>query len=354
MPSESLFLSPTQPRFIPTLDGWRALAVLLVIICHECLEHNVLTGWISSVGALGVKIFFGISGYLICTLLLVERQNTLGICLRDFYLRRAFRILPAAFTYLSFLLIATMFGWILIDRASVLACVFVIANNAPVGYFVNHFWSLSLEEQFYVVWPAVVAFAGVTGAKRIAGAAVVVIPFWRFIYAWMYHNSVPVNRSDMTLDVFFAPCLLAILLFKPENRKRATRILNFGTVMTLLIIAASCEIVHPSPAIRKAILTVIVPPVVVSTVLHPKWAVSSFLELGPVKWIGRISYSLYLWQQVFTSHAVVQPFAIRMLVLFAIAAASYYCIEQPAIRLGRRWIYKPQRHVGSVVAHTAA
>ncbi|MBV9225601.1 MAG: acyltransferase, partial [Acidobacteriaceae bacterium] len=190
---------PAQSRFIPTLDGWRALAVVMVIICHECLEHNPGFAWMAPLGAVGVRIFFGISGYLICTLLLIEREATSRISLKNFYVRRVFRILPPALAYLSFLVLATMLGWNLINRSSILACIFLMANNLSVGYFVNHFWSLSLEEQFYLLWPALLVYAGKVRSARFAAIALILVPLWRFLYTWVHHAPAPANRSDMTL-----------------------------------------------------------------------------------------------------------------------------------------------------------
>src|SRR5688572_8667169 len=93
-----------KDRWIPTLDGWRAVAVIMVVVSHELVSkpgvNHSIEGVVARLGPLGVQIFFAISGYLICTLLLLEADKR-PISLRAFYTRRVFRILPPAFTYLA-------------------------------------------------------------------------------------------------------------------------------------------------------------------------------------------------------------------------------------------------------------
>src|SRR5262245_47937599 len=100
-------------RWIPTLDGWRAIAVLMVVFCHELAGRpglNRIVDYVfTKIGPLGVQIFFAISGYLICRLLLIEADKS-GISVRAFYIRRAFRILPPALTYLGVMALASAAG----------------------------------------------------------------------------------------------------------------------------------------------------------------------------------------------------------------------------------------------------
>src|SRR4051812_23818702 len=128
---------------IPTLDGWRAIAILMVIFCHASRSMNLHAGAGSSTfqkiilwcgatsGPLGVSVFFGISGYLICTRLLRQERTAGRISLWEFYRRRAFRILPAAFLYLAVVLSIAAFGYIRVGQHEVLSCSLFFRNYWP-------------------------------------------------------------------------------------------------------------------------------------------------------------------------------------------------------------------------------
>ena len=152
-----------KDRWIPTLDGWRAVAVMMVVVAHELVSKPDINPSIDSfalrLGPLGVQIFFAISGYLICTLLLLESDKR-PISLRAFYTRRVFRILPPAFTYLTVVGLLSAAGVIAVRGIDIASCILLFANYITNGWYVAHFWSLSVEEHFYLLWPAILAFAG--------------------------------------------------------------------------------------------------------------------------------------------------------------------------------------------------
>ena len=139
-----------EPR-IPTLDGWRAIAITLVLIDHFTPGFPYHRGgkWLEIIGNHGVNIFFVLSGYLITSKLLEERSISLG----RFYVRRFFRLMPAAWTYLAFVALIQLLHW-----RDALAHVFFYRNfyDAPHGGRSHaHFWNLSAEEEFYLVWPTI-------------------------------------------------------------------------------------------------------------------------------------------------------------------------------------------------------
>ena len=172
-----------KDRWIPTLDGWRAVAVMMVVVAHELVSKPDINPSIDSfalrLGPLGVQIFFAISGYLICTLLLLESDKR-PISLRAFYTRRVFRILPPAFTYLTVVGLLSAAGVIAVRGIDIASCIFLFANYITNGWYVAHFWSLSVEEHFYLLWPAILAFAGWRRASHIAFAGIVAVGSWRF------------------------------------------------------------------------------------------------------------------------------------------------------------------------------
>jgi peptidoglycan/LPS O-acetylase OafA/YrhL len=334
-------MSPNN-RWIPTLDGWRAIAVLMVIFCHELAGRPVLNPIVDYVlvkmGPLGVQIFFAISGYLICRLLLIEADKG-PISISAFYIRRAFRILPPALTYLAVMAAASAAGLLAIKAIDIASCVFFFANYVDKSWYVGHFWSLSVEEHFYLMWPTVLAIVLWRRAMRVCIAGIIVIGTWR-AYAGdtrYFSPDNPWQRTDMLLDAFFAPCLLAILIHHyPKFKESLTKRMNPATTLMIAGVLLAITATGLPPAVKKSAQAILLPLLVVSTVLQPSSWMGRILELRPLAWIGRISYSLYLWQQVFTSpYLSLAWMPIRVAGLFAVAAASYYFIEKPMINFGR-------------------
>jgi peptidoglycan/LPS O-acetylase OafA/YrhL len=330
-------------RWIPTLDGWRAIAVLMVIFCHELagrpVLHPVVDYVLTKSGPLGVQLFFAISGYLICRLLLIEADKG-GISLRAFYTRRAFRILPPALTYLAAISIASAIGIVAINALDIVSCIFLFANYVDKHWYVSHFWSLSIEEHFYLFWPLTLATLMWRRASYICIAGIVIVSGWR-LYAGdarYFSPDNPWQRTDMVLDAFFAPCLLSIVLhhypgFKSMLAKRLNAVVSIVIAGVLIAVTAT----GIPPAIKKSLQAVLLPLIVVSTVLQPNTWLGRILEFQPLAWIGRVSYSLYLWQQAFASPLLsLASMPFRIAGLFAVAAASYYMIERPMIKVGRR------------------
>jgi peptidoglycan/LPS O-acetylase OafA/YrhL len=337
----------TNDRWILTLDGWRAIAVLMVIFCHELAGRPVLNPILdlvlAKIGPLGVQIFFAISGYLICRLLLIEADKG-RISLRAFYTRRVFRILPPALTYLAIISIGAALGVVAVKGIDILSCIFLFANYVEKSWYVEHFWSLSIEEHFYLMWPAILAFFLWRRAIYACIAGIIIVGGWR-MYAGDVRYFSPGNpwqRTDMVLDAFFAPCLLAILLHHyPEFRARMSRWMTPAATIAAAGLLVLLTVAGTPPALKKSVQSVLLPLIVVSTVLRPHTWLGRILELRPLAWTGRISYSLYLWQQAWTSPFLsMASMPLRIAGLFAVAAGSYYLVEKPMIRIGRRILAK--------------
>lgn len=330
--------APGQPplRYIPTLDGWRAVAISLVIVSHG------LTGAFpaaSKLGALGVSLFFALSGYLICTLLLIEREDTGRISLTAFYKRRIFRIIPPALAYLVVLGLLGALGVVALRKGELVSAFYAANYFHNRSWFTEHFWSLSMEEHFYLFWPAILMLAGPRKARIsalvIVGALLVYRPWGERTF-----DASSYQHTDMRLDSFLLPCVLAILLRQPAWRQRFVNLLRpwvCALLGAVVFVLAAFAAAHPAWGnAQKFIQAGILPLLIASTVLRPSF-LGVLLELPVTRWVGRISYSLYLWQQLFLFHVQPGPsFWLRLPLIFLFAACSFYLIERPMIRLGHR------------------
>lgn len=342
---------------IPSLDGLRAISISLVVVGHwaELRYHSDVAGAFANVG---VRIFFIISGYLITTLLLKEYERRSTIRLGEFYVRRAYRILPAA---IVFMLPVFVIFWQDLRWYHMLAAALYVANfDFSHPWFLGHLWSLSVEEQFYFLWPSVLK----KWHRHRIGILIGVIAFAPF-YRIMCHLIGLHGRADETFpavaDVLAVGCLLAVVEQKmkiPIIRQAEGRLSRADSATEMAQPRVPLSVIQ-SRWVLLMILPVAVVPIYMGQlhfhvtalllfVLWPLMHVSiagvllhvvrrpyRLLNLAPVVWLGKISYSLYLWQQVFVFGTHPRPWYYA---LFAVgmATASYQLVEQPMLRLRER------------------
>ena len=176
------------PDHVRTLDGWRAVAILLVMANHvgasvrevlpERLRPVLNEQVLINLGFLGVHVFFGISGFLITRRLVDETRRNGRISLRAFYLRRAFRILPAAWLFLSVMGVLAIARVLPISRAHWLAALLGYANYTygERSWYLGHFWSLAVEEHFYLLWPTLLALFGLRKGSYACALLLLAVP----------------------------------------------------------------------------------------------------------------------------------------------------------------------------------
>jgi peptidoglycan/LPS O-acetylase OafA/YrhL len=317
-------------RRIPSLDGLRAISITLVILSHLVKWKHVSLAVMRSYGTLGVHVFFVLSGFLITGLLLREHGRTGTISLRNFYVRRAYRIFPAAFVFLA---VVVAIFWRQMTWYHVLAAVFYVANmDLTRPWIFGHLWSLSIEEQFYLLWPFVMQ------KWQRHKVAILISVFWftpvfqTALYLFKAKNgligSLPVSADQLAIG-----CLLAVLAPK------LPRIPGW-----LALIAVTAAIFVPwfpanTPARTLFVLFVIRPLLnvgIAALVLHVIQSPYRVLNWAPIVWVGKISYSLYLWQELFCSNAAFHAGFVLILPTVACACLSYYFVEQPILRLRER------------------
>ncbi len=346
----------TEPRrsqgYIPTLDGWRAVAILAVIFNHaQVLSFGPFsTRLVHDFGDHGVSLFFALSGFLICTRLLREEDAFGSISLRSFYTRRLFRIQPAALVYLLTVAVLGAVGLLSTYNRGIIGALLMIRNFWPTsshaGFWQTvHFWSLSVEEQFYLVLPG---FLVLCPRRRltILSFTVVALELWHMVVRQhpplASFGFLIFLRTDIVINGILLGSVFALALRKRSVRSFVQRFLHPWTA--LLYVALVCVVLGRHPALFGfAPFTTLYPLVIVATVYHANSLVGRLLESAPLRFVGRISYSLYLWQQLFFyPFAAPVPGSFRshqvlcFAATFACAVASYSLVETPLIRLGHR------------------
>ena len=346
---------------IPSLDGLRAISISLVVVGHwaELRYHSDVAGAFAN---LGVRIFFVISGYLITTLLLKEQERTMTISLREFYIRRAYRILPAA---MAFMIPVFVIYWPELRWYHMGAALLYLANfDWTHPWYLGHLWSLSVEEQFYFLWPGVLKrWCRHRGA--ILAGVVLLAPLYRVACHLVGLH----GRADETFpavaDVLAMGCLLAIVtqgegIPRLSCRMREVRVAQpwmihrgWAAAMLLPVVLVPVYLgqrhFHLTPLllfIYWPIMHLSIAGLILHVVQRPYW----ILNVRPVAWLGKISYSLYLWQQLFVFGERAKPWYYVGFALLA-ASASYYLVELPMLRLRERRM--EERKVGRAFAPAA-
>ncbi len=319
-------MMPTVKR-IPSLDGLRAISISLVVVGHLAYAGRA-PQFLSEYANLGVRIFFVISGYLITSILLREHSRTDTISLRDFYIRRAYRIFPAAF---SFIFVVVLLYWHTLRWYDIGAAVFYLVNFDFVRpWIIGHLWSLSVEEQFYFLWPSVLKK---WNQHRVAilWAVILVAPFARAAFTY-FHIADGAYGNLLTVgDNLATGCLLAMFSDRiPEIPWKA------AAPMTIAL--ALIPLYDANTRLRTVVALFVLSPLlnlsIAGILLHVVRRPYRVLNLAPVVWLGNISYSLYLWQQPFFDRAA--PVRYGVLWALGLACVSYYAVERPMLRRRER------------------
>jgi peptidoglycan/LPS O-acetylase OafA/YrhL len=355
-------------RYMPGLDGLRALAVLAVIAYHLEL------GWAQG-GLLGVGVFFTLSGYLITDLLLGQQDAVGHLRLGDFWLRRARRLLPALF-----LMLAVVVAWVtLFDRSQLpvlrgyVAAAAVYMSNwwnifRHASYFsrfgppppLDHLWSLAVEEQFYLVWPFLLwlGLRYARGRYRLTGLTLAAAALSAIVMALLYQPGVDPTRVYEGTDTRAFGLLVgaALAMVWPSRRLRADltlrrRLLLDGAgVVGLVVIALLIwQTNQYSPFLYRGgiVLLSVATVSVVAALAHPASWLGPALGWAPLRWLGVRSYGIYLWHFpiiVLTTPTVQRSVNLPLEVLqvgatIVVAALSWRFVEEPIRRgaLGRIW-----------------
>jgi peptidoglycan/LPS O-acetylase OafA/YrhL len=324
----------------------------MVIVCHLLLfarPSPEMRRVIVTLGWNGVSIFFVISGYLITMLLLREESKYGRISLRLFYCRRFLRIFPAFYFYLVVLLGLSLLGVVAVNPHSFLASFLYLRNISGSGWETDHLWSLSLEEQFYFMWPfLLVVLATAWRRVRVVTGLLIAICLWRSLLIITGHVDAGAlqARTDLRIDTILVGCLLALLV---ERGYLRTRLFPNGWVALVLI---SLFTVWGTFAIYiPFVMTVYSSVTAILVALILNWFITRGfgpLERKPIVFVGKLSYSLYLWQQLFigphtAQFGVLRRFPLNVGLVCLAACASYFVIERRFLAVKDRYFSSSKR-----------
>lgn len=348
-----------QALRFPGLDGLRALAVSLVLVDHAFWLPNDGAGG-HATGYLGVCVFFVISGFLITSLLAREMSSAGKLDLRNFYARRVLRIFPAFYFYIAVLIALRMAGLVSFPWRGVWAPATFTRNIFYSAPMLNHFWSLSVEEQFYLLWPAALVLLGVRRACRAVTGVLLLLPV---IFAALWHLGL--HQVAAWTDPFVslaAGCALAL------QRERLHRWRLYGAALrsrwasavALPVVALLWWARGPSSAganINRVEM--------LGVALGLAFAIDAaangsfgfrWLDLPPLVWLGGLSYSLYVWQELFARGFGLIRFSLplNLAAIFACACVSYYGVERPFLRWKRHFAPRPAASPARLARSAAA
>jgi peptidoglycan/LPS O-acetylase OafA/YrhL len=351
---------------IPSLDGLRAVAITMVVLCHAGELRDSPLHHLKNLGTLGVRVFFVISGMLITRLLVQEWQQNGKISLKQFYIRRTLRIFPAMWFYVAVMAALSMFGIISLQRYDILCALTYTMNYATNrAWYLGHIWSLSVEEQFYLLWPVAVCLYKPRLAAKIALLALVLAPLCRLAMILWLPTVSSHEWFPTACDSLATGCCLTLLAPKLRQRWIAPCIASrwFFAVPLFVLLANALKFHVEGRSLTNEnarILFLLLDTVGVTlmnfgialtierVVEYPNDMWGRLLNWKPVVWLGTISYSLYLWQMPFFDHD--HPTWVDRLplnIVFALAAAciSYYCVEKPILQLRNRIAKRNQQRV---------
>ncbi|HEY3834780.1 MAG TPA: acyltransferase [Acidimicrobiia bacterium] len=347
---------------VPALDGLRGAALVMVLVTHSPILFNVfedrifhngfLDGFVTG-GYAGLDIFFALSGFLITALILRERNSTGHVSLRAFYRRRALRLLPALVFFLSCHMIYTIIRHLSVarERSTDVAALFyflnykVTVNQASVPGDLRHLWSLSVEEQFYFVWPAaLVLLLGVPRLRRylvpIIVSAIALITLrraelWHLSHDWSH----VAWRADARVDEMLIGGLLAWLWTRNRTPKRHVALYGWIAVIAFFVSMHQSLVDHAWPYLGGYTLYAITTAFVILAILDSTWVLNRGLGSRPMVALGRASYSIYLWHLPIFIYVVdlgkTWGAPARVVVAYGLtgicAGFSYWFIERPAI-----------------------
>jgi peptidoglycan/LPS O-acetylase OafA/YrhL len=330
-------------KHYPSLNGLRGVSIIMVVMSHLALSWNKLY-LICFDGGLGVNIFFVLSGFLITSLCLKEQKTTGTLSLKSFYIRRILRIFPVAYLYLAVLFVLDLIFHLQIPVFQYLGAAFYVMD---LSYFrrnhftpeVSHYWSLSVEEQFYIVFPFILKKSRAAFYYAVL-FIVLVLPLLCWLQEWIK----PLNEGVFYLFTHIlvkfqsiaTGCLLALLAF--NKRLDYDWLFRYKVVINIIAIFLIFYLGYDTFYSFKAtcvnlIIAALTGYIIVSNIVPARDLIFRILNSSVLSTVGILSYSIYIWQQLFTFGSAKLPkymvtFPGNVIFMVVISSLSYFFYEK--------------------------
>lgn len=338
--------SPPAPGSrVVALDGLRICAISLVVLSHlvpnEEFPRFIARNW--RLGGLGVTIFLLLSGFVVTRLLLRTEQKKGRISLSEFYRRRWWRLLPPIILFVLVCLGFQALGWMKFSGRELLASLTFTRNLVPGDYYTGHLWSLGVQEQFYLVWPALLILAPARFRFPVAVALVVLQPIWAQICFRWFPPAQGIFRSDLRALPLLVGATLA--LAHEQNRLRDWLrhpwLAHTGLFLVAFaaVVAMRYDLFIGPYTLWRLMEYVCLALMLNQLIVGPNSLTARFLALPLLVWLGQQAYQIYLWQQIFVTNGSLpfQFFPLNVLLLAAVAVTTFFLVEKPLLRLRARY-----------------
>ena len=348
---ENILSNAINQKVLPSLNGLRGISIILVVLSHLPINYSSLEFKIFN-GHLGVNIFFCLSGFLITTLCLKEKQSTGSISLSFFYTRRILRIFPVAYLYLALLYLLNIIYHLDIANFQLLAAMFYITDfsyfrSHNFTWFTGHYWSLSVEEQFYLIFPYVLKKSDKVFIYLLI-LLIFILPFICLIVE--FYPSINTLYIYGIIHFFIkfqsisVGCLFSIIAFKKGFDNKYFRCIQSfkiwgNSIALVLIFYLEYDSMYSLKAIfMNLIISLLTLYIIISNIENRKDIIYKILNNKILSFVGVLSYSIYIWQQIFTSKTSNLPkflvlYPYNLILIIIIPVISYFYFEQYFLRL---------------------
>ena len=358
----------TKSTRLSSLDGWRAVSIIFVLGNH-CQyawgfppQLDPLFTWCFE-GNLGVRFFFVISGFLITWLMLVEYEKNGRVSLYHFYVRRALRILPVYIAFLCVLLGLQMFTGFSQSTKEWIGNLTFTTDFIEATWTSGHLWSLAVEEQFYLLWPIVFVLCGNLDPLR-RSMLILTIPIFLAPIARVvsYLHLAPEILRPLFLrfsffncfDSLAIGCMSAIVFAHGQTggypRSRPILMAFVGAILILIphVLLKTHQAGFFTATLGNTFQACGFCVLLVQSIHFPNFYFYRVLNRAWVQWVGVLSYSIYIWQQIFSTSPKTygigpvwwMSFPGWLIPVFVVATASYYGLERPFFKL-RAYFRRP-------------
>jgi len=366
--------APPAPKrlHIPSLDGLRTFSILVVFLGHAGAGELVPGGF-------GVTVFFVVSGYLITTLMRMEFDRSDTVDIRGFYQRRAFRILPLFYFVLFALIFLTLvfgLGRGTVDVTATLAQAFHVSNywsilqltrgwGRPVMDGAGIFWSLAVEEHFYLAFPLLFKamntrrWTAALQGQFLAGLCGVVLA-WRTILVYVLDATEERTyyATDTRIDSILIGCIVAIVANPVLDRREAPQVVLRRAVTAAVAILLTFAVRDPSlrESVRYSIQSVGIAFVMIYVVAAPTSLAGRILNKPVIAWFGRLSYAFYLvhlvvLKELAKHYSTITTAVLAFIISTLLSIVLQRLVERPGLALRSKWTSRHDRRDAAVLVH---